>query len=116
MGCMKCGRDLEEGQIFCASCLEVMEKYPVKPGTPVHIPVRREDPPARRASRRRKLSPEELIRKLRRRNRVLFALTVLLLVAALLLGSVAIQHFLEEKKFSPGQNYSPITVETQGEA
>ena len=116
MGCMKCGRDLEEGQIFCANCLEVMEKYPVKPGTPVHIPVRREDPPARRAPRRRMLPPEEQIRKLRRRNRVLFVISVLLLTATVLLGSVAVQHFLEEKKISPGQNYSPITVETQGEA
>ena len=116
MGCMKCGRDLEEGQIFCANCLEVMEKYPVKPGTPVHIPVRREDPPARRAPRRRMLPPEEQIRKLRRRNRVLFTLTVLLLTATVLLGSVALQHFMEEKGYSPGQNYSPITVETQGES
>ena len=38
MGCIKCGRDLEEGQIFCQSCLEVMAKYPVKPNTAIQLP------------------------------------------------------------------------------
>ena len=113
MGCMKCGRDVEEGQVFCPVCLENMEKYPVKPGTPVHIPVRRQDPPVRRPARRRTLSPEEQLRKLRRRNRSLAILAALLLVASVLLGTVAVRHFLEDKGYSPGQNYSPITVEPQ---
>ena len=37
MQCMKCGMEVPEGQVFCNGCLEVMDKYPVKPGTPVHI-------------------------------------------------------------------------------
>ena len=43
MYCMKCGREIEDGQAFCGDCLAVMEKYPVKPGTAVILPKRRRD-------------------------------------------------------------------------
>ena len=31
MNCLKCGREIEEGQVFCNDCLVQMAKYPVKP-------------------------------------------------------------------------------------
>ena len=43
MACMKCGKDTEETQLFCARCLEVMEAYPVKPDTHIQLPVRDEE-------------------------------------------------------------------------
>ena len=30
MGCMKCGKDITDDNVFCADCLQEMEKYPVK--------------------------------------------------------------------------------------
>ena len=35
MNCLKCGRDIAEDQLFCESCLEVMDQYPVKSGSVV---------------------------------------------------------------------------------
>ena len=35
MSCMKCGKEVSEDQVFCPECLAEMERYPVKPGTPV---------------------------------------------------------------------------------
>ena len=40
MNCMKCGREIDEAQAFCAGCLEEMEKYPVKPDVVVKLPNR----------------------------------------------------------------------------
>ena len=107
MGCMKCGRDVTEGQTFCSECIAVMEKYPVKPGTPVHIPAHRPEAP-RKALARRKLSPEEQIRRLRRLNRTLSFLLALSQMVSIFLGYIAVLHFLEDEKFLPGQNYTSI--------
>ena len=50
MHCMKCGRDLEPGQVFCEECQAEMKKYPVKPGTVVQLPRRREEAPNKKAA------------------------------------------------------------------
>ncbi len=107
MGCMKCGRDIVEGQTFCPSCLETMERYPVRSNTPVIIPNRRKDAP-KKAPSRRKLSQEEQIRRLRKLNRTLSFLLALSLMISIFLGYIAVLHFMEEEKFLPGQNYTSI--------
>ena len=38
--CLKCGKKTEDRAVFCNECLAIMEQYPVKPGTVVHIPRR----------------------------------------------------------------------------
>jgi hypothetical protein len=56
---MKCGREIDESQVFCTECLDEMERYPVKPGTVVQLPVRPKEIPVRKTTRRRpQLSPE----------------------------------------------------------
>lgn len=50
MACMKCGKEVSGSQVFCEECLADMEKYPVKPGTPVLLPNR----PAAAAPRKRR--------------------------------------------------------------
>lgn len=109
MHCMKCGREIEEGQVFCSDCLLVMAKYPVKPGAAVLLPKRRELPFVKRPVSRWKLvTPEDQIRKLRKSLRVmvvLWVITFLLFCAALY---PAILHLAEEVHFLPGQNYSLI--------
>lgn len=109
MYCMRCGREIEEGQVFCPDCLLVMAKYPVKPGTAVILPKRREVSFVKRALPRRKtVTAEEQIRKLRKSLRAMFVvwlITFLLFCAALY---PAILHLVEEVSFLPGQNYSLI--------
>lgn len=111
MNCMKCGREIEEGQVFCVECLEVMARYPVKPGTAVVLPKQRKEAPVlKRAPIRRKiLTPEERIVKLRKSLRgwvIAWVVTFLLLCAALY---PAILYLKEENHFHLGQNYSVIT-------
>ena len=108
MGCMKCGRDMEEGQVFCASCLEIMRRYPVKPGTVVTIPVRRSETPSRKMPRRRTISPEEQVKKLRKRCRILGFLLALFIAVSCVLGWFTLDFFLKDDEFLPGQNYSAL--------
>ena len=42
MKCMKCGTSIPSDQAFCEPCREEMERYPVKPGTPIQLPNRPE--------------------------------------------------------------------------
>ena len=112
MNCMKCGRETAENQAFCQECLEGMEKYPVKPGTVVHLPRRREESGSKKGYPRRKAppTPEEQVKSLKKTVRTLL---VTLLVATLLLivtGYFAVEHLLEsDMRFLPGQNYSSVT-------
>jgi len=113
VNCMKCGREIEEGQAFCPDCLSVMERYPVKASATVVLPVRREAVAVKRVLPRRKLlTPEEQIRKLRRVLRVTligWLITFLLFCAALY---PAVLYLMEENHFGLGQNYSVIDSES----
>lgn len=112
MNCMKCGRETVDNQVFCAECLAEMEKYPVKPGTVVHLPHRSEEPSSRKAHSRRKAppAPEEQVRSQRK---VIRNLLIALLVSLILLGVTgyfAIIHLLNNQSaLLPGQNYSSVT-------
>jgi len=110
MNCMKCGREIQEGQVFCTDCLKVMEKYPVRPGTAVHLPKRPAYSPIRRVMPKRKaIPPEEMVKKQRKIiRRLSVALTIMSILAALM-AYPAVQHLLENEDFLKGQNYSVIT-------
>ena len=112
MNCMKCGREIDETQVFCPECLAEMEKYPVKPGTVVQLPVRPKEAPVRKNPRRRpQLSQEEQIKQLRKRVwglRILLALTMVLLITVT--GFLIWRMNKEDVTILPGQNY--ITEET----
>lgn len=89
MHCMKCGREIQEPQVFCPDCLTHMAENPVKPGTAVKLPHRSAVPQAKkRASRwRREREPEELLAFQKKLIRRLF---LALVVAALLLFAAAV--------------------------
>ena len=112
MRCMKCGRDTEEGQVFCAACREVMEKYPVKPGIAIQLPTRKDAPSPKKAHARRRQTPtsEEQLLKLKKRLRgmVILWLVTLLLLAATIYPTV--EYFRDSHGFLPGQNYNTITT------
>ena len=114
MQCMKCGRDLDPGQVFCKICREDMEQYPVKPGTVVLLPhyVRQTQPPKRVV--KRVLSQEEQIRRLKKRTRSMAFLLALALACAISFGMLALYLYAEyEDKFLPGQNYSVVESHTK---
>ena len=109
MNCMKCGREIQEGQVFCIDCLKVMEKYPVRPGTAVHLPKRPAYSPIRRAiSKRKVFSAEEMVKKQRRLIRRLILALVIVSVLAAVLAIPAVTHLLENEESLIGQNYSVI--------
>ena len=108
MNCMKCGREIPVGEVFCEICLGDMAKYPVKPGTVVNLPPRTSPQPVKKqAAQRQQVSAEERIKVLGRRVRALsWSLT---LAVALLIGVSALAiTMLQEQQDEPlpGQNYS----------
>ena len=83
MPCMKCGKEVSEDQVFCEECLAEMERYPVKPDTPVLLPNRAPIAPQRkRRSQPRVRKPEEQLAALRKTNRLLCVILLLLLAVA----------------------------------
>ena len=111
MGCMKCGRDISENQVFCDSCLEVMARYPVKPETAVQLPHRKDPSVPKKAHTRRRQppTPEEQIRVLKKRVRrwlLLWLVTLILFIAAL---HPALKYLLGDTIRLPGQNYSTFS-------
>lgn len=76
VNCLKCGREIEEGQVFCNDCLVQMAKYPVKPGTAVQLPSRGSAAVSKKVHSRRRgrTAPEEQLKALKKRIRILSAL------------------------------------------
>ena len=107
MNCIKCGRDLRGELVFCSQCKEEMELYPVKPGTPVHLPAPAAPIEQKPKPRHRKtLPPEKQIRKLRKSVRLL-VLALIVSLLAFLLTSFLVLHLLDQRDQQPpvGQNY-----------
>lgn len=92
MACMKCGKETDNGQVFCDSCLEVMERYPVKPDIVVQLPPVRTLGSDKKSARKKELSPKELLRKQRKLLKRYQYLTLLLLL--LLTVSLALLIFV----------------------
>lgn len=113
MFCLKCGKETKGEQVFCDSCLQVMDAYPVRSDAPIHLPNRTEpQPPKKASSRKRSLPPEEQIQLLKTTNRRL-ALTVLGLAVALgICASAFIYHLITNPaqqaadSGNPGKNYT----------
>ncbi len=104
MQCLKCGRRIEDGQVFCADCLQVMEATPVKSDAAVVIPNR---PALRRSDFAKAVKPEEIIDKLQHTiHRLTIACICLgVLLAAALVGMGLL--FLSSSDIPGiGQNYS----------
>ena len=107
--CMKCGRELKPGTVFCDGCLAEMEKYPVKPGIVVLLPNQHNAQPKPAPRRKHPAIPvEEQMTKLKKRVISLWMALILALAAAAGLGWYTVMDLLEEREvpFLPGQNYS----------
>ena len=109
MNCLKCGREVPEGQLFCEGCLLEMEKYPIKPNTAVQLP-RREERKKPAAKRRQAPSAEEKLRSAKRSLRQIVVLWVITLVLLILSLFPAVKYFIGESFRLPGQNYSTFST------
>ena len=107
MTCLKCGRKTVDDHVFCSDCLAVMDRYPVKPGTPIHLPRHafahssKKQPP-----RKRTLSQEEQIERLRKRLRRSRIAGLVLLITLCLAAILLVREFAGEDIPAIGQNYT----------
>ena len=108
MNCMRCGVKTGEKEVFCSECLASMEKYPIRPGTPVHIPMRNAIPDAKRAPRKkREITPEEQLSRLRIMVRRLSLALIAALVTIALLFGILLASSLQEQTQAPSvRNYT----------
>ena len=102
MHCMKCGREIQEKQVFCPDCLAHMAENPVKAGTAVKLPPRSTEILLKKRSfrKKRERKPEEIVIQqrtvIRRLILLLFGAIVLLAAACfLLLWIFRVQDFLD---------------------
>ena len=111
MNCLKCGREIPDGQLFCEGCLEGMAKYPVKPNTAVQLP-QRNAPSGKKAAAKRRQAPSaeerlQTAKRFLRRILILWLVTLVLLIASLF---PAVKYLLGETFRLPGQNYSTFST------
>ena len=106
MNCMKCGREVLEGQVFCDECLAGMEGDPVNINAAVLVPTQ---PPDKHNSHRRPLvNPEEEIKRLEKVNQNLILWLVLLGILVLLLLLLAYYQQFWDVVEELGRNYSVV--------
>ena len=113
MNCLKCGKDTKGEQVFCDSCLERMDAYPVRSDAPIHLPNHSTSQAAvKKAPPRKKALPaEEVIQQLKTVNRrLIWAVLALTLALGLCAGGLA-YHLLNpqqinEEAVTSGKNYT----------
>ena len=89
MYCLRCGKETADSSVFCKSCLNSMEAYPVKPGQPIVLPNRPAPQPVKKSRKAKPMNNEELLGSLRQQlktaGRLWFVTLLLLIVAVVLL-------------------------------
>ena len=112
MNCMKCGREVDEGQVFCLDCLKEMAKYPVRPGTVVLLPKREEVHHVKKVQTKRRpnAAPEEQIRSLKIRLRIVTAMLIISLALMAAMVYPMAKEIFGPKMLRPGQNYNAIVT------
>ena len=110
MGCLKCGETTQAEHVFCPTCMEVMQRYPVKPDTAVSIP-RRETPSAeRKPVSRAEPTPKQQLARLRAIVKWLLAVIVILSLLLCLVGVMLIRTLDQPSGNSNiGRNYTTNT-------
>ncbi len=107
MGCLKCGKETKENQVFCHGCLAVMEGYPIKAGAVIHLPHREPRTTEKKAQPAHKKEPMDQLVQLRRTTHWLMATIAVLSVLLCLCAGMLLQ--LLSKNDQPpviGRNYT----------
>ena len=105
MYCMKCGREVSDGQVFCPECRVQMEREPIHLRTSVKIP---RQPPWNNKPRRPAIHYEEEVRRLEKSNEVLRAWVLLLALATILLVMAVYHKEVVQVVEELGKNYAII--------
>lgn len=110
--CLKCGKGTQAAAVFCPACQEDMSRYPVKPGTVIHLPKR---PAVVKAEPQ--LDEDIHIFLLRRQRKLMRWMigAIAVLSVTLLLTGVLLLHTLQEQNSVPaiGRNYTTNTTGNQ---
>ncbi len=111
--CLKCGREVFAEQVFCDSCLAIMEKSPVKSGTPVLLPSPKYQASSKKQThRKRVLSAEEQVVHLRSALRRMYLCVAVLIVVLGMATALLVNEILKEEAPAIGQNYTIDTTMT----
>ena len=115
MHCLRCGKENQNEQVFCDTCLKTMEQRPVKPGITVQIPEKPIYTPERRAVPRHTVSPAEQIAQLRGTLRWM-AITIVALSVVLMITAGMLIYTLTHSSEHPmpgnlGRNYTSVGSE-----
>ena len=108
MNCMRCGKETAEKAIFCPECLEEMERYPVKPGTLIHIPARPESEVKKTQKKKRDIPVEEQLAHAQQMIQALFV-TVLCLMGALVISGILLVLSFSNNIEPPEETQPPKT-------
>ena len=108
MNCMKCGRETENEQVFCQGCLQIMEKYPVRPGTVVLLPRRREST-IKKTVKRHVIPAEEQIKILKKQKMILWFVLVFCIAMIVMMINPTL-HYALDKHVEIGQNYTAVNI------
>jgi hypothetical protein len=105
---MRCGVETLGKQVFCDDCLAFMEKYPVAPGTAVHLPLRKNAEESKKnARKRRELTPEEQLLQMKQLVRWLAGALAAAVIAAAILGTALFLSLTDSESDLPqGRNYT----------
>lgn len=107
MNCIKCGREIDEQNVFCPGCLEDMARYPVAPETVVQLPQQQKH--HKKAPRKHTPTAEELLKRARNQIGWMYVIMVLIIFMTVVFAFIAFD--LQNKyDFSNilGQNYSIV--------
>lgn len=109
MNCMKCGVEIQEGQVFCDHCLSVMAQHPVRPGTHIHLPKRAlaAAAPKKAVKKKRVPSPEEQIATLKLKVlRLRLTAAILAFLFCVASGFLAMKVIQGSAEPTTGRNYT----------
>ena len=110
MNCMKCGVEIPENQVFCAHCLELMNRHPIRPGAHIHLPKRATvvGEPKKPVKKKRTLSLEEQVAALNLKVlRLRLTVVVLVFILSVVGGLLALKISNSESTApTTGRNYT----------
>jgi len=106
MYCMKCGKETQSNQVFCESCLQVMDAYPEKPDAAIQLPNRHQQPAVKKSAHRKKAIPlEEQVLQLKKANRRLsWACMIFAWLLSFCIGMAIYQLTAPKDNQSPSDN------------
>ena len=109
LACLKCGRELSQGQSFCDSCRQEMAQHPIKPDTPVHIIPRPAEPVEKKTGRKEQPSEKAQHAHLHSAIKWLVVAVGILTMVSCLLAALLLNSMQEPPEPDIGRNYTVIT-------